>query len=158
MMGSIEASSLTEIRFPSLRYVVLNADDVDLSVFPAHGNLRTLIVPPIARNPEVFANLYNWPRLRRVEHFREDIVLSPCVTDEMLVPSHDDSRPSTIAERYVDSNIEKLLELFEAREAKLRAERLRKEKLREEHLRLTEAPCGLDTEIDEIKEGLDGSA
>ena len=149
MIGSIEAFSLTQARFPSLRHVILNADGIDLATFPSHNNLRTLILPRNARNPEVFENLYLWPRLRQVQPFREDMVLSLCEGDDVLVRTDEDMRPVDVAERNLNSMIEELWVEYDARAA-----RISEENLREERLRRSDAP---EMSLGDDIEGLDAS-
>ena len=124
MLGYIDVSSLTDMRFPTLRIIILNGDFVDLDDLPAHSTLRMIMFPLGTNSSRLSDQSDNWPRLTRFGSFSYDLDLTLSDTDDECP-----DEPTVLDEemRILNNRVEELAEAFDEREEKLREERLQAE-------------------------------
>lgn len=68
--GSIDLNRVTDERFPSLRTLILNTDEVNLGMLPAHDMIEQIIFPPNTDYSTLLLwRTKNWPRLKSWGYF-----------------------------------------------------------------------------------------
>ena len=126
ILGSVEIYSLTSLRFPNLRGVILNANSVDLTYLSPHPLLRKLVLPPSTDLTNLLDDTEKWPRLT-TEFFSNHLDLTMSDTEDEEPSTHEEvSDNMRMATLLLNASVAALVVEFDEREEKLRAERIRR--------------------------------